>query len=190
MLSVAAVGGGASQGSLLRAPPSFWGSTLSIHPQASIMSPSTTNHVDNAGGGVEEDFLFQDMPFAVEDLQLTSPTTAGSGATSLDPAFADSSLGASSSAAVASFAQKCAPTQQHRLKLFESATGTSTGAAGSDAAVVSSAYSSLTSQLAEYRSFGASLTLPTKGGGTIGSGSDEGSNTTLTAATPMPLRTS
>jgi hypothetical protein len=188
MLSVTAIGEGANQGSLFRTPPSFWGSTLSVHPQSSMMSPSTTNLVDNAAGGSEEAFVFQDMPFAVEDFQLTTPMTAGSATTFVDPAFAGSSLGASS--AVASFAQKCAPTQQHRLKLFEGPTAASIGATGSGAAELSSASSHLTSQLAEFRSFGASLTLPTKGGATIGSGSDDGSNTTFTTATPMPLRTS
>ena len=190
MLSVAVVGGGgggASQGSLFRAPPSFWGSTLSSHPQSSFLSPSTTNLVDNTGGVVEDDFLFQDMPFAVEDLQVTS--TVGSTAAPVDQAFADSALGASSSAAVATFAQKCAPAQ-HRLKLFESTTGATNGVTVTDGAISSTAYSNLTSQLAEYRSFGASLTLPGKGGGTFGSGSDEGSSTTLTTATPMILRTS
>jgi len=211
------------QSSLLR-PSIFSNSTLMMTSTTSAILPSPSR-----GGDDDEDGPEYDMPFAVDDADSTttspalgpqqqqqqeSPGQAGAGGlnaalagyqnqnnvSALSGFAADSQFSLGSSAAVASFAQKCAPTQ-HRLKLFSMSTAT----VGSDAPLhynnnsinggdrggggqaqldMFSTASDLTSQLAEFRSFGASLSLPVQE--SCNSGSDEGTNSSLT---PVPTRT-
>lgn len=149
------------------------------------------------GSGASDDHddpllsLAEDMPFAV-DLPVSSGLSSAN-SNSLDAA---ATLGASSSlyssATVASFAQKCALTQ-NRLKLFDKSTmGSSTIVPetnqGDPASAVAAAaatgddlmVSTLADQLAEFRSFEASLQQSSQPSG--------GSESATSTGTPISLR--
>jgi hypothetical protein len=132
-------------------------------------SPSPGDH-DN------EDFC-EEMPFAVD--------LSGSAANATTNASSASSL--YNSSVVASFAQKCAPLH-HRLRLFDSNTMNKSIMASTELVTSESArddddddpvvMSSLVDQLADFRSFGASLQHPQEGS----------SDSTASVSTPISLR--
>ena len=127
---------------------------------------------------------YEEMPFAV-DQSLTENNAPLS-----SPSASSSSHILASSAAVASFAQKCSMHQ--RLELFDQApppcseNGDGKGAEGGTKGMDQD-INQLADQLADFRSFGASLRLST---GTVPPGAGEVENaTTTSSSTPISLRT-
>jgi hypothetical protein len=189
-----------AQGSLL--------SSLSLAPPAGADSVSAMNMMMNSGDlrrsmwsasaagsaivlpssatAMQDDGDYDEMPFAVDESsssQFASNNNATTNSTS--------QLGASS-AAVASFAQKCAPS--NRLKMFDSSIVASASVSASQQQQQQQdpddMVNSLADQLAEFRNFGASLHVSsTAGAGGGGGGSGSEHDPGASSSTPITLRT-
>jgi hypothetical protein len=133
----------------------------------SMWSAAGTSAIDPSYPTQDEDY--EEMPFAVDE------------SSSSQAAFNMNTSQLGASAAVASFAQKCAPS--NRLKMFDHQSITAAepqqppGDDNGDGMM-----NSLADQLAEFRSFGASLQVSATGSG---SEHDQGAS----SSTPISLRT-
>jgi Autophagy-related protein 13 len=124
---------------------SLWGPGYAMDMKSRSISPHPVVDEDDHDDENE-------MPFAVDLVSNTNPSTTASANLPL----LDTSLTGTSSAAVASFAHKCALGSSQRLQLFDSV---SAKLAHSTAGTLSGkeTVASLVDQLAEFKSFGASL---------------------------------
>jgi hypothetical protein len=140
--------------------------------------PSSSAIQDGGDGDYDE------MPFAVDE-SSSSQFASGSHNQTTMHTGSTSQLGASS-AAVASFAQKCAPS--NRLKMFDSSIVAASATASTLQQDPDDMVNSLADQLADFRNFGASLQVSsTTGGGGVSVGSEHESG--ASSSTPITLRT-
>lgn len=136
----------------------------------------------SSGTAMPDDGDYDEMPFAVDE--SSSSQFASNNNTTMN---SKSQLGASS-AAVASFAQKCAPS--NRLKMFDSSIVPSASASQQQQQDPDDMVNSLADQLAEFRNFGASLHVSsTTGGGGGGGGGGSEHDPGSSSSTPITLRT-
>jgi hypothetical protein len=167
---------------------SMWSASPAGGGSAAFLPSSSGMQQDGGDGDYDE------MPFAVDESSSSQFASASHNQTTGTMNTGSTSQLGASSAAVASFAQKCAPS--HRLKMFDS----SIVAASATASTLplsqqqpnqqdpDDMVNSLADQLAEFRNFGASLHVSsTTGGGGGGGGSEHDPG--ASSSTPITLRT-